>query len=371
MNVIGACQVDRIDATQQLLERGDEILSINGHHVGDILAKVEEHLSIDGWTDHAKRIELESSSELLGDAVDHFWPMLYDWPAKWQVETRSVKGGSVKNVKFEPVTYKIWLKLATEGQRYIDFGSETVRFKTLDDKTAYLAVETFVNYRNPVNPAKIFSPHFEEMRSRGIEHLILDMRRCGGGSDEVPARLAEFLATRPIEVTRRPSWVRRFRFDENLRKHISTWDQGVWNLPEKLFTELDNGFFEFRPPGFVDSYIIEPLPNHFQGRVPILCSGHNSSGATNFIGLIRDKRQNTRVIGEPTAGTAEGTTAGLIFFLKLPNSGITVRIPVLRNFNDIEDFEPGLGVRPDVEIIETVDDFLKQRDSALQTALRE
>jgi len=40
----GNLYVDRIDATQPLLERGDEILLINGHHVGDILTKVKEHL---------------------------------------------------------------------------------------------------------------------------------------------------------------------------------------------------------------------------------------------------------------------------------------------------------------------------------------
>ena len=35
-------------------------------------------------------------------------------------------------------------------------------------------------------------------------------------------------------------------------------------------------------------------------------------------------------VGEPTGGNPGGATAGIIFFVKLPNSGIKVRVPVQR-----------------------------------------
>ncbi len=152
--------------------------------------------------------------------------------------------------------------------------------------------------------------------------------------------------------------------------HLRTWEEGVWNLPDEMFTKLENGFFEFRPPDFQTSTKIAPAREHFSGQITLLSSSANSSGATNFIALLRDKRKNVKVVGESTGGTAEGTTAGLIFFLKLPNCGTTIRIPALRNFNPVSAFEPGLGVEPDVHVQSSLEDFLNRSDTTLELAVK-
>jgi len=76
-----------------------------------------------------------------------------------------------------------------------------------------------------------------------------------------------------------------------------------------------------------------------------------------------------RLVGESTGGSAEGPTAGFILFLKLPNSGITVRVPDMWNRMAISQFRRGYGVDPDTLVVPTLDDFLADRDPVLAAVL--
>jgi C-terminal processing protease CtpA/Prc len=84
---------------------------------------------------------------------------------------------------------------------------------------------------------------------------------------------------------------------------------------------------------------------------------------------MAQEHYGARVVGEPTGGSVEGPTAGVIFVLTLPNSGIKVRVPGIRSWLNVENPPPGQGVVPDVEVQPTVDDWLAGRDAALEAAL--
>ena len=86
-----------------------------------------------------------------------------------------------------------------------------------------------------------------------------------------------------------------------------------------------------------------------------------------LIAKLKDEKRIT-VIGEATGGSAEGPTAGRLFFLKLPHSGIVVRVPNYWNLMSIASFSQGKGVAPDVEVVPTLEDFLTGRDRALDAA---
>ena len=75
------------------------------------------------------------------------------------------------------------------------------------------------------------------------------------------------------------------------------------------------------------------------------------------------------MVGAPTGGSAEGVTANVLLFLRLPESGFLARIPGQRIYNNVASFEPGMGVRPDVEIIPSADDAFAGRDVVLERAV--
>jgi C-terminal processing protease CtpA/Prc len=112
-----------------------------------------------------------------------------------------------------------------------------------------------------------------------------------------------------------------------------------------------------------------PFSSRFPGRVSVLIGPYVASGTTMMLAVLREHAE-LRLVGEPTAGSAEGPTAGLLFFLTLPKSRIRVNLPVFSQRTSATRFEPGLGVAPDVLVRETIADLLAGRDAALEAAWR-
>ncbi|MEM7228747.1 MAG: S41 family peptidase [Planctomycetota bacterium] len=356
--------IDQPIAEHPTLKRGDEVISINGIAVRTILADVAPLVPVDGWTDSSRRCRLEYSSEFLGDAIDHFWPMLYGWPDTWSIEIQSRASGRRETISASPVTYVEWLAVADAQGRYRNFRDE-VTVQSMGDDAAVLTIGTFVNYRDPVEPSAVFDPIFDQLAADSIQHLIIDLRACGGGSDDVPRELLTYLIPDAPAMGKQRPWVRATNVGD-LRPHLSTWDESIFDAPAELFRDLNNGYFELLMP--LSAAPATNRHNVFTGDVTILCGAANSSGATMFIAVASDHHNRLVVIGEPTGGSTEGPTAGVITFLRLPHSDITVRVPLLRSWANVSQPVPGHGVQPDLRIEMDVDDWLNDRDVVLEAA---
>lgn len=349
-------------ASGAALERGTEVLSINGVPVSSILDRIRPLVSYDGFTDFVIPSKLEADSDLLGSDLDHFYPLLFGFAEDLKLEIRAGKG-ETRPVTVKPISYKEWQGLPWPA---VASGAEfhkTTSWKMLDPKTAWLRIETFVNYRNPVDPATVYDPIFQAIRAAGAEHLIVDLRGNGGGSTDASEGLARYLLEKPFTVTRSVR-LKAIRYGD-LPQHIQSWGdpKELFEPPVERFVKLPDGSYEEipRPPKRDTS------PHRFQGRVTILIGPDNGSGSTMLIARLKDEGR-VRLVGQPTGGSAEGPTGGQIFFLKLPASGITVRIPVKWSLTDISSFKRGYGVAPDVEVRPTLEDFLSGRDAALAAA---
>jgi len=215
--------------------------------------------------------------------------------------------------------------------------------------------------RSPPGCSRIFG----DLAARGVEHLIVDLRSCGGGSGDVGWTLGRFLAREPFDPQGRLPRVENIRFGD-LVEHLSTWVDDAFEMPEEAFRRLDDGRWEVLSEV---SSTLEPHPARFQGRVSVLTGPFIASGTTMLLAVLREHAE-LRLVGQPTAGSAEGPSAGLISFLTLPASGIRVNLPVLDQRTSAHEFEPGMGVAPDVLVPETLPDVLEGRDAALEAALR-
>jgi hypothetical protein len=338
------------------LERGTEILSINGVPVSAILARIAPAVSYDGITDRVIPAKLEADSDLMGSDFDQFFPVFFGFAPELKLE---VPG---RTVTVKPIPYEQWKSLpwpsVPEGAEF----HKTTTWKRIDPKTAYLRIDTFVNYRNPVDPATVYDPIFQAIQD--AEHLIVDLRENGGGSNDASEGLARYLLEKPFVVTK-SARLKAIRYGD-LPKHIESWGdrKELFEPAEDRFRKLpDGGYEEIR-----ETAPVPPSPHRFKGRVTVLIGPGNASGSTMLIAKLKDEGR-ARLVGQPTGGSAEGPTAGQIFFLKLPASGITVRVPVKWNLTDVASFRPGQGVAPDVEVRPTLADFLADRDPALAAAL--
>jgi C-terminal processing protease CtpA/Prc len=231
---------------------------------------------------------------------------------------------------------------------------------------ACLRIDTFVNYRQPVAPHTIYNPIFKYIKNEKLRILILDLRNNGGGSTDASQGLLANLITQKIPY-KLDMYVNTLEFDD-LRPHLSSWDEYALNPWRIAFSKNDNGSYSLRSWFTHDLDIVMPAKYAFDGKIIALTSNNNSSGSTNLLSVIHSTGRAT-LVGEKTGGSAEGPTAGVLFTLKLPESKITTRIPFFQYKNNVNSFTKGMGMLPDIEAPMTVKAFLASKDPAFEAAL--
>ncbi len=343
------------------LARGDEILAIDGKPLGDVLASVAPYIPVDGYTEWTRSGGLAQSLEFMGGAVDHFGALMGEVPAKAMLLVRS-SAGSEREIEVDRVSFTDWVGLGKASARNF---KDAVTFERLGANAAYLSVDTFVNYREPVKPKTIYEPIFKAIRDDGIETLILDLRENGGGSSDANYGLLANLLTEKFRP--RKEMIAKTLDLDGIRPYLWTWDKRALKPNPMGFSKKEDGTYSLRSFVTDELTTVKPAKYAFDGKLIVLTSNSNSSGSTNFITWMTELGRATTV-GEKTGGSAEGPTAGLQFTLTLPASGVRMRLPFFHLKNNVASFERGLGITPEISAPMTVAAFREGRDPALEKA---
>jgi hypothetical protein len=347
------------------IRRGDEILRIDGDRVGDRVDAIWPLMPVDGETTHVRPWTLAESSEFLGSGFDHFDPMLNATAPTVELTVRG-RDGEVRRIVADRIGYAAFRELTGESSRWRNFSDPgAVQVDDPQPGTAVLTVSTFVNYRTPVDPADVFDPVFTELRERGIRRLVVDMRLNGGGSTGAQEALIERLIRRPVQTVEAVQ-VRSLNLD-GLREHLSSWTAAAMNPDPDWFVKTGD-VWVLRPEFGGAGGPIEPHPLAFDGELVVLTGPVNSSGATTMVGAVREGGDAV-LIGQKTGGNQAGSTAGILYYLDLPNSGIRVRVPAQRMVMGFDQIVDGQGYTPDLEIVPSVDDWRSGHDPVLEAAL--
>ena len=346
------------------LSRGDEIKTIDGRPITEMMEEVRPLIPFDGRTHFVTDSHMAASLEFMGGAVDHFGSLLWDIQPTARLELTSANGES-KTVSLDRILFKEWKDLVLDGKASTDF-PDSITFNRIGDKAAYLRVDSFVNYRNPVKPKDVYGPIFSSIKDEGRDTLILDLRENGGGSTDAKVGLFAHLIKKKDRLVR-DTQIKTLDHS-GLEEHISTWEKRLIN-PNKLgFKKNKDGSYSLRKLFNEELKTVKPATPAFDGKLIVLTSQSNGSATTALLAKLKDMGRAT-LIGEETGGSAEGTTAGVLFYLNMPESKIRVRVPVLRDFNDVETFVQGKGVTPDIITPFSVEDFRAGQDPAYTAAL--
>lgn len=352
-----------VDATtaDSTVQRGDEILTIDGREIGQIVQVVSQYIPVDGYTEWSRRSGISQSLEFMGGGVDHFGAFLWDIPAQAELTVRSANGEE-RAVTLDRISFVDWSEMGRKSEANF---KDAVTYKTLADGVGYLSVDTFVNYRDPVKPKKIFQPLFKQIRDQGVDTLVLDLRLNGGGSGDAQYELLANLIDRPYKPIKE---MRAKTLDlDGIRPYLWTWDSRALDPNPIGFSKNDDGTYALRRFVSSDLKTVKPAKYAFKGKLIVLTSDTNSSGSTNMSAWLKELDRAV-LVGEKTGGSAEGVTAGLQFTLTLPESGMRLRLPFFFMRNNVSTFEKGMGVSPDIAAPMTVKAFREARDPALEMA---
>lgn len=346
------------------LQVGDEILSIDGDSLTSRTDLVRPLIPFDGETSWARDGQVAQSYEFRGGGLDHFGAILFRTDATAQMTVRRGDAAPM-TVTVDRITHPEWRALGASEVGALNF-KDAIRFERIDNHAAYLAVDTFVNYRTPVNPAELYDPIFDALQAEGRDTLIVDLRRNGGGSDDAALGLLARLIQSPAPFMRD---IRVKTLDHSgLEDFISTWDPRALNPDARGFKQNPDGTYSLLSALSPSLSELTPRANAFKGQLILLTSRDNASGSTHLLSFIKAQNPDAVLIGERTGGSAEGATAGILFTLTLPESGIKMRVPAMQSFVNTPTFEPGLGISPDIKAPMTAAAILAEEDPALNAA---
>lgn len=234
--------------------------------------------------------------------------------------------------------------------------------KELNDSTSYIGLSTFSLSEIETEEIGAFIA-----RQAAKPNLIVDLRNNGGGDVKVLRKLLSYILNEPSRERGGYAVVNKigaFKSFEHCMNYIPI------DTIFKEFTPAEGreGFYNFddAAPIVPDSVI------NYKGRVYVLINANSCSAATLFPASILRNHRGV-IVGRETATAYHYMTALKFADIRLPNSMLDLRIPLVKLVFDTTQHERipyGRGVIPDHEIRLTLDEvFTDQPDSILNYTL--
>lgn len=210
---------------------------------------------------------------------------------------------------------------------------------------------------------EFYKESFDEMQAKGTRSLIIDLRNNGGGEDELGKLLLSYLIDQP------------FKYYEDLVINNDTFSFAKYTgvpdlkLPEGAAEKGHDG--KYHAVGHPNWGINQPSKPTFTGKVYIIINGGSFSTTSEFLSQAHFHKRAT-FIGEESAGGYYGNSSGFMPNITLPNTKLTVRVPLMTYYMAVTGYKGAShhGVVPDYPVNHNIEDFIAGQDPDLELALK-
>ncbi|MFT3808083.1 S41 family peptidase [Arenimonas sp.] len=359
----GRMIVTRNQSSEPALRPGTEILAIDGIASGEILQHLMTIARADGGNDGKRISQLEVQGVDEYEAFDIYLPLLYPQIGhRMRLRLRASGESAPRELTVEGLTRAQRRERADAGESDPAAGW---RLDFRDDGIAVLQTPNWALYDSDFDWKGFLRASFEQLQARKAKALVIDLRPNEGGVDVGDVLLAHLSAT-PVTM---PGYERRTRYRRipaNLKPYLDTWDRRFDDWSEAA-TPLGDGFHRLmRDADDKPGYTIAPLAPRFAGKTYVLIGAVNSSATFEFARAVKYTGVAT-LVGQTTGGNRRGINGGAFYFLRLPNSGIELDLPLIGQF-PLQD-EPDAGIEPDIRVVATSADIAAGRDVEMQAIL--
>ncbi|WP_423736849.1 S41 family peptidase [Chitinophaga caseinilytica] len=322
------------------IEAGAEVLKINGQPLSSIIKKLSDIVLSDAGGQSAKFRELEKF--FAGYYATFFGPR-----SEFEIQYKEVMGKRVTR-KLEGITVAQLPPLPVPD-------TPAFRLSWPEEKTAFLRISGFHEMPGFIPAA------FAEIKSKGADRLIIDLRDNEGGTDRMGVQLLSYLAKQPFHYYQKltVAGIGPYSFAQ-----YATFPPGMENL--KQFIQKVGDEYHFT----ASEGLGEKQPaaeNVFSGKVCILQNGGSFSVTGEFAAAAR--AMGIKTVGDESGGGRTGNTSGGFAIVTLPHSKLTLAVPLMGYYMHGAEAGPG-GVPADVTVLPTVRDVLEGRDVVFQEALK-
>lgn len=307
------------------LERGEEILSINGQAVQRILEQLYLCTPGDG------NIQSYLDRTLEG-GFNWRYHLNVEQPDSYELSLRSPKGGS-RVVVLEALTNEKQIENYYSRNKKSTEADPPVFEFDIDGEVAQLKMRSFSKGRMEsadLKAKKYFKNLFRELQEKGVETLIVDLRGNMGGKKEFASEMVPYIIQKPVSsdlLCNSLSW------EGKTRKH---------KVPKA--SKLG-----------------------FKGRVYVLINGRTFSAGSTLARYLKEY-SNAVIIGEESGSRYEGYVAGSKQYITLPHSKLEIGIPRYLNEYAPSSMQPttNQGVIPNYVVYPQMEDYLVKRDPVIE-----
>lgn len=345
------------------------LTKVNGHSIDELMQRFMSYEPADGYNTTSKYRWIEQNGKF-----SIYYARCYPSTALFDIEAIDPVTGEKKLFNHIPsLSYDDFLKSYKIAAGKVSGITYTLpaelKIDTLS-KTAILTINSFANSRYKATGLKFHTfidSAFTQIKEQNVKHLVIDVRKNGGGSEGYEDYLLAYMIDRDYLKYK---YVQASAFTWSFYQYTDYKDdyKDLENdLKEEHYLEKDGRVL--RKPGIEEHE--KPKADPFKGDIYILVSGLTYSGGSEFASLARN-HTNAIFIGEETGGGYYGNTSGFRITLKLPNSKLEIGIPILKFVVDTPkgNVPFGHGTLPDYEIEPTINQFLTGYDAEMEMAKR-
>ncbi len=245
------------------------------------------------------------------------------------------------------------------------------KFFEADSTVAYMKIKAFSNR----NYKKFYKESFAKLDSAKTKHFILDIRDNGGGRIAEVDRLYSYLTDKnyvfiePSEVNSRIPYSKFLISNGNstlirIVGALTLIDPVILGL-QYFNTKKEDGKLYLKM-----KYNKSRKPNaiNYKGNLYVLING-NSFSASSLISTHLKANKRAIFVGEETGGAYNGCVAGFYRIYKLPTSKVKVRMGLMQIETTYKQNPDGFGIKPDIEILPTIEDRKLKKDPELEWVL--
>lgn len=366
------------------IKAGTEVLSVNGIQPQNLLQEYDQFYSSDGFnTSLKKRVAARRFVSAFTTEFGIKDSLQYVFKSNDSIKNLTIKRfkqDSIQKKSKEIPQKKIIIDKAKQRalkrkkringyEKTSNSFIRTLDFFPKDSSVAILKIKGF----KKGNFGKFYEESFEEIQKRNTKTLIIDLRNNGGGRLNEIVNLYSYLSDSTFIFLQKSEVVSRASLLNGA--YLNQGSAPVKGI-KALFSPFVYGYLLFTVHKDKDgkNYFSTETKAHqisknaFHGKLYVLINGGSFSASSIISSNLKGSKRAT-FVGEETGGDYNGTVAGFMPIVKLPNSKLKVRIGIMGISPFYQTKVWGQGVFPDVSITPSLEDQIQGKDPEIDWIL--